>query len=211
MKNLPCFFLISFLFFGCQSTHSIKVPGENKILLKNITGEYYNIAEAYLNLKKYDKAIEYYERASGDKSLYLTCRYKLARCYALSKKYGEAEEIYRQLLLLDGENKDLKLSLAYVYGMNGKIDEALTLYGELESVFPTDSAIVENQITLLIYSKKIEQAESKIAFLKEKFPENANIKKLEENLDKKKEEIAEAEKENESEENSSPEEKEKAR
>ena len=77
------------LFFSCGTANplnGLRVPGERQILIKNISSEYFNIAEGYMDLKKYDKAAEYYKLAMGSKELKASACYKLARCYALSKK-----------------------------------------------------------------------------------------------------------------------------
>ena len=67
-----------------------------------------SIGDAYLDLKKYDKAIQYYQKAMESKSLYWTAYYKLGRSYALAKKWSEAKNVYYKLLKRDPENVDRK-------------------------------------------------------------------------------------------------------
>ncbi len=184
-----CLFLTSALFFSCQTSNALRVPGESALIVKNISSEYFSIAEAYSNLRNYEKAITYYKLAMKNKSLRLSAYYKLARAYALSKDYENAAKCYKDLLALDPENKDLKLSLAYVKAMSGKTDEAILDYQELSQKYPEDSSVLENYINILLFTEKFEEAKAQCAVLEEKFPDNANLKtlkdKIEEALSKK--------------------------
>ena len=132
MKHRQIFFnvfLISiFSFFSCQSNSGFKVPGEREIINKNIASEYFAIADGYADLKKYDKAAQYYKLAMRDKGVAKSAYYKMARCYALAKNYKQAEEAYENLLKLDPDNTDIKLSLAYIHAMNGQNEKALSEY-----------------------------------------------------------------------------------
>lgn len=202
MKN-RIFFLVLFvivLFSSCQSQNNITVPGEKQLILKNIYSEYFSIAESYMDLKKYDKAIIYYKKAMQNKSLKNAVDYKLARCYALNKNYSESQKIFEELLKKDPENKDLKLSLAYVLAMKGEVQKSLDLYLELETLFPDDSTIIENQISLYLFKEDLENSKQKVSLLKEKFTDNKNIasfeekiKQLEEKLSKSEENSSESE------------------
>lgn len=175
---LIAFSLLLALLTSCQTSNALRVPGESSIISKNISAEYFAIADAYLDLKKYDKASQYYKLAMKDKSLRLSAYYKLARSYALAKDYSSAEKCYEDLLRLDPENKDLRLSLAYVKGMGGKTDEALSLYMELSQEYPNDSSVLENYINLLLFLGMAEKAEEQYFILEEKFPDNSNLKTL---------------------------------
>lgn len=173
----------SFLFFSCQTSNALKVPGESALIVKNISSEYFSIAEAYSNLRNYDKAIVYYKLAMKNKSLRLNAYYKLARVYALSKDYENAAKCYKDLLALDPENKDLRLSLAYVKAMGGKTEEAILDYQELSQKYPEDSSVLENYINILLFNGRIEEAQSQCAILEEKFPDNANLKTLKDKIE----------------------------
>ena len=132
--------------FSCQSEYSFRVPGENEIITTNISSEYFAIADEYLNLKNYQKAIQYYKLAMKNKSLNAAAYYKLARSYALAKDYESAEKCYEKLLSVDPENKDLQISLAYIKGMSGKTEEAASLYKELIAKFRKISKNQKNNI-----------------------------------------------------------------
>lgn len=179
----PKFFLISLavssVFFGCASNQisdfGIRVPGETKIILKNLAVEYNAIGDGYMGIKNYTKAVEYYEKALRDKDLYLSVYYKLARAYALGKNYDKAVDAYEHLLSLDKENLSLNLSLAYIYAVKGDTDTALAKYKILMEENPYDEAILENYITLLLNAGRAEDAEQYFFVMKEKFPDNSQL------------------------------------
>ena len=79
MKKIIICLFISFVICSCKSTVHLPVPGEVSIKKNNIYSEYMSIGDAYLDLKKYDKAIQYYQKAMESKSLYWTAYYKLGR------------------------------------------------------------------------------------------------------------------------------------
>ena len=176
MKSRFRFFLCFFCFslFACSS-NTFHVPGESRIILKNIATEYYTIAEGYMELKKYDKAAEYYKLAMRNEDLYMTAYYKLARSYALAKDWEKANEAYTVLLKHDKDNKMLKMSLAYITAMRGDTEKALVQYHDLLSESPYDANILESYVALLIYAKKSAEAEEYFFILKEKFPDNKQI------------------------------------
>ena len=75
-KNFVFSTLISlFLLTGCVSK-PIPIPGENRIIIKNIYIEYSNIADKYFELEDYKNAVKYYELSMEDKNLYWQSYYK---------------------------------------------------------------------------------------------------------------------------------------
>ena len=166
--------LLSFSIFSCASG-GLRIPGESKIILKNVSTEYYNIAEGYLGLKNYNKAIEYYKLAMRNEDLYLSSYYKLARCYALAKDWNSASVAYKELLELDPENGMIKTSLAYITAMKGETDEAILAYKKLMEENPHDENILESYTALLIHVGRGEDAEAYYFLLKEKFPDNKQL------------------------------------
>lgn len=172
MKIKASFLFGSVLFFllsSCASS-SLRIPGETKIILKNLAAEYNNIGDGYMGIKNYTKAAEYYEMAMRDKELYLSVYYKLARAYALGKNYDKAIESYHYLLSLDEANTALKSSLAYIYAMKGDYDEAIRRYKILVEENPYEQTFVENYTKLLINIGRAEEAEPYYYLIKEKFP-----------------------------------------
>lgn len=176
-KFLKSFVIISFLapLFASCASDSLKIPGESKIILKNLATEYYTLADGYLEIKNYTKAAEFYKLAMRNEDLYLTAYYKLARSYALAKDWENAEKTYKDLLERDSENTLLKISLAYITAMKGEIDEGILMYKDLIKENPYDENLLESYVSLLINVGRGEDAEESFFVLKEKFPDNKQI------------------------------------
>lgn len=164
-----------FFSFNSCSSNGLLVPGETDIILKNLATEYYNLAEGYMEVKKYDKAAEYYLLSMRNEELYMTSYYKLARSYALAKNWEKAEECYKALLEKDPVNNQIKASLAYISAMSGNTDEAIIQYKKLIEDNPYDENLLESYVALLINVGRGEDAEKTFFVLKEKFPDNKQL------------------------------------
>ena len=167
--------LYSLIVLSSCASSSLRVPGESRIILKNLANEYYTLADGFLEIKNYTKAAEYYKLAMRNEDLYLAASYKLARCYALAKDWEKATEAYSFLLNLDKDNVQLKTSLAYITVMSGKIDDGILQYQELLTQNPYNENLLESYVELLINVGRGEDAEESFFTLKEKFPDNKQI------------------------------------
>jgi len=165
---------------SCTSTSQFDfaIPGETNVLRKNIATEYYQIAEAYTELKKYDKAATYYKLSMRDPNLRKAAYYKLGRVYVFAEKWEDAEKVFIQLLKIDSENQNFKTSLAYIYGKNGKPEKASELYFKLLETNPDNSEILVNYILLLVAQEKLDDAQAKLLVLKQKFPDSEFIEEI---------------------------------
>nr|MDE5899348.1 tetratricopeptide repeat protein [Treponemataceae bacterium] len=168
---------------SCRTNAHIPVPGERSTIQKSIYTEYLAIADAYNDLEKYDKAIEYYKYASKNRSLYWNARYKMARAYALSKDWTSARKIYMELLKRDPENLNIKLSLAYITAMEGNVDSAAEIYRLLRQDNPEQADILVNYINVVIAQEKYDDAAALVKELKEQFSDNTNIASFEKKLE----------------------------
>ena len=165
--------------FSCTSYGAVKVvANEEKIILKNLATEYANIADSYFDLKKYDKAITYYDKALDIQKKDVSIMYKLARTYALSSKWYEAIDLFQSLLKLDPNNNLFNTSLAYVYAMSGNLDAAMNIYEELYSNNNYNIELLNNYTRLLIDINDIEKAEMLLTKMTEIDPEHDSTKKL---------------------------------
>jgi tetratricopeptide (TPR) repeat protein len=174
----PFFAFVAFAvicFMGCKTS---LVPGENNRVLQNLASEYYAIGQGYADLKKYDKAIEYYKLAQRNAEFQKPADYQLARMYALSSKWPEAEKAFGNLLLLDPDNTDLSASLAYISAQSGKLGEAESLYHTLVEKNPSNEQLLENYIRVLKAQDKNEEAESQLAVFTEQFPDSKSLDSL---------------------------------
>ena len=92
MKYLYFFlFICVFSFSACQTMPSVPIPGETETKTNNIYIEYMNIADSYMDLNKYDKAVEFYTYALKNKNIFWTCYYKLGRAYVFAQKYSQLQ------------------------------------------------------------------------------------------------------------------------
>lgn len=176
-----CFSLALFLvfsFFSCRSAMNYAVPGVQKITLKDLHTEYMLIGDEYAALEKYDKAIEYYTKALGNKEIYWTAYYKLGRTYALAAKWEKACEVYGNLLERDEENIDLLRSMAYIKGMSGQLNEAMDIYNSLLEKNADDETTLVNAAAVMLAQKQNDTARIYIDILKERFPESKSLDRL---------------------------------
>jgi len=177
------FFRYSLYIFVCVFLSScaskpVPIPGDRTVKINNLYNEYYNIAEIYYSLEKYDKAEVYYKIAMENKNLHWACKYKIAKTYACQSKWKEAASIYQEILKRDSNNYSVKASLAYLYSMQNDNKKSLEIYEELCEIQPDNQEYLENYIAVLIYSKNLELANEKLLILKEKFPDSVNYTKL---------------------------------
>ncbi|MBO5137990.1 MAG: tetratricopeptide repeat protein [Spirochaetaceae bacterium] len=166
--------VLVFLFFSCTSS-AVSIPSENRRILENLAVEYYNIAEAYLEQKNYKKAMEFYDRAMQESSLYQQAYYKKGYAAALAKDWVVAEEIYRNLVAQDPQNVNIAISLAYVVAQSGKLQEALEMYSALNESNPYNQLLAEDCIVLYIALEQFDQAEVAIEKFKVNFPESEDV------------------------------------
>lgn len=167
---------------SCATAARVPVPGEADTVRTNIYTEYLAIADAYNDLAKYDKAVQYYQYAMKSRKLYWGAYYKLGRAYALSKNWDEAEKIYKRLLRRDPENLNIRLSLAYITAMAGDLKRAEEMYGALCEENPQNADVLVNYVNILITAGKLDEAEEKLAALKEQFADNKNIEDFEKRI-----------------------------
>lgn len=169
-STLVFFCLMIFLFASCKSTGGI-----NGGVREKLSAEYFDIAKNYEDLKKYEKAIEYYGYASLDDEYKNLCEFRMARCYALLKDWSNSAKLYKKLLILDEENISLSLSLAYVYAMDGNFDESIILYEKLLLINDKEVEVYKNYLSVLIAKNDMEKAKDVFSIMEEKFPDEGTI------------------------------------
>ncbi len=174
-----CTFLLILIFvlfsYGCAG---MRILGEERKILENLAAEYYFLGEGYLSQKNYKKAIECFEFAMRDESLYQQAYYKKGYAAAMAKEWEIAEEVYKELLLQDEKNTNISISLAYIYSQQGKFEQANTLYVTVLQDNPYNKEVKENYIDILISMNNIELASTELESYKELFPDST--KKIDE-------------------------------
>jgi tetratricopeptide (TPR) repeat protein len=193
MTTKPFFALVAFAVLCLVGCATSLVPGENGKILQNLASEYYGIGQGYAELKKYDKAIEYYKLARRNAEFRKPADYQLARMYALSSKWAEAEKAFKDLLRLDPDNTDLSASLAYISAQAGKLEEAEKAYKTLVEKNPQNDQLLENYIRTLKANDKTDEAAAQLTVFTELFPDSKSLDSLKELIEGKAKEPTETE------------------
>lgn len=151
MKNiLSSFFLIlPFLVFASGRTD-------------NLSNEYFEIANAYAELKNYSKAIEFYEKASTDEKYKNACEYNLARMFGLQNDWTKSTKLLQNLHKKEPNNKLVLSALAYSLVASGSLDEGKKLYKDIADSEPENPESTLNYIRILVLAKDYETAKAEL-------------------------------------------------
>ena len=145
-----------------------------------IAKAYFEIAQAYTDVSKYDKAAEFYLKAMKDPAHKNASEYNLARVYGLQGDWAKARPILeRQYKEAPGNLLILK-AYAYSLAATGDDERACAMYKKLadEDTENPDAAI--NYARILVLAKRYDEADALITELKERFVETAEKKQLDE-------------------------------
>ena len=147
---------------------------------KDLSGEYFYIAEAYSELKKYEKAIEFYKKALNNPEYTNAAKYNIARMHALLEQWSEAGNILKTLYEKEPRNEKILTSYAYALSANGKIEEAQIIYEALYESKKESPSVAFNYVRLLIVAKKYDEATNLLKELSDKFIEDEETKTISE-------------------------------
>ena len=178
---IPVLTLVSVFALGsCASAGGTKSLAHSSNIVEDLGREYYLLADAYAELKKYDKALELYQKASrtgvkGEREL----SFKIARTAALAKDWNTALKEYGFLLEKDTGNLLLKKSIAWIYGQKGDLKKAETEYETLYEAHSYDKDVCTNYILVLHALKKDKRARTVFLSYAELYPDASNIAELE--------------------------------
>ena len=134
---------------------------------EDLSSEYFYIAEAYSELKKYEKAIEFYKKALNNPEYTNAAKYNIARMHALLEQWSEAGNILKTLYEKEPRNEKILTSYAYALSANGK--------SKKES-----PSVAFNYVRLLIVAKKYDEATNLLKELSDKFIEDEETKTISE-------------------------------
>ena len=159
---------------------------------------YFEIAQAYTEVSKYDKAAEFYLKAAKDPAHKNAAEFNLARVYGLQGDWSKAKPILeRQYKEAPG---NVVIAKAYSYSLAATGDEARAceMYKKLYDEDSENPEAALNYARILVLSKRYDEALSFIAELKTRFTESTENKafaELEEKIKKAQEEPEKQEKE----------------
>lgn len=136
-----------------------------------LLAEYMSLADAYASVSKYDKAIEYYTKASAKKEYRNATRYSIGRMYGLSGKWAEAATTFGELREEEPDNVLISTAYAYALVASGDAEGAKPVYEELYGKAQDDPATNRNYAEILVLTKRYPEAVQMIAKIKESFPD----------------------------------------
>jgi len=150
----------------------------NSVVKQELAAEYMELADAYVAVRKYDKAAAFYERAGAHKAYYNATRYKLARMYALSGKWENAVEILEPLYTMEPENLLVANSYSYALVSLGELEKALPIYEKNYSENTDNPVQARNYAEILFLAKRWDDCTAHIARMREQFGDAEELSDL---------------------------------
>lgn len=147
---------------------------------ENLAGEYFSIAEAYAELKKYDKAIEFYGKAAKDSQYTNSANYNIARMHGINNRWSEASSILETLYMKAPDNEKISSAYAYALASSDNFEKAVIVYENIYSANKDSPQHSFNYVRILIAAKKYKEAESLLEDLKNIFVEDSEKKIIDE-------------------------------
>lgn len=160
-----CAFVCSLLVICSVSCTSVAdAPGSE------VYSEYYQIAESWAELGKYDKAIPYYKKAGQAENFRNAAHWGLARVYALSGKWADSQVLLEEMHVAEPENIRIAAALAYVLAKNKKSDQAAALYKAIFEKNPDNLDVGLNYGEILFAAGQFSETVALMDSLKSAFP-----------------------------------------
>ena len=103
---------------------------------RDLALEYYAIGNAWLDMGRYEKALDAYRSALRLDPAFVKADYNLALTYARMRSTADAESILNRLLAEDPRNVTLLSTLAWAYHLGGRDGEALATYDRVLAAAP---------------------------------------------------------------------------
>jgi tetratricopeptide (TPR) repeat protein len=139
MKPLAWLLLLPLLLLACAGAP------RNAALAQ----EYYNLGNAHLELKNFDRAASMYREAIRLDPGLERAYFNLSLALTESGRAGEAVGILEALAAKDPENRDLAEALAYAYHAQGQDEKAIAQYDRILQQSPQNTAARYNLAVLL--------------------------------------------------------------
>ncbi len=185
MKNF-FIFLFAVILFSFNAIGSVAFCKGN--IDEDLSGEYFSIAEAYSEVKKYDKAIDYYLKAAKNKKYKKASQYNLAQIYALKNDWKNCIANLKPMYNEAPDNVKIATAYAYALASAGEEKKALNIYKNIYLQNEETPEYFFNYVRLLIIVKKYNDAKDLLSEAKLKFKKDEDTQVIEK-LEKKIEEI----------------------
>jgi tetratricopeptide (TPR) repeat protein len=125
---------------------------------RDLALEYYAIGNAWLDLGRYEKALDAFRSALRLDPALVKADYNLALTYARMRSTADAESILNRLLADDPRNVTLLSTLAWAYHLGGRDGEALAAYDRVLAIAPESVDAWYNSALILWKGGKKEEA-----------------------------------------------------
>ena len=125
---------------------------------RELAAEYFNLGNAFFELKNYDRAMALYQKALSYSDSLPENNYNFARVHISQERYGEAIAILEELLAGDPENLILLQTLAYAQAKSGATDDAVLTYHRILSLSDGNVITLYNLSVLYEGEEKPEEA-----------------------------------------------------
>ncbi len=159
---IALFSVILLAFASCASRRASYAERE-------LASEYLSVADAYAELGKHEKAIEFYLRARKVEEYRNATSYSLGRMYALAGKWREAADMFGALHREEPENSRVSAAYAFALASVGETELALTVYEAAYRAKSGDPATNRDYAEMLLIAGKPEEAISHIALVRDAF------------------------------------------
>lgn len=148
----------------------ISLPLFAKGQSENLSAEYFEIANAYSEVKNYEKAIFFYKKSAADKQYKNAAEYNLARVYALQNNWNDASALLERLYRLEPDNQLIVSAYAYSLVGVGKISAAKNIYDRIAQADRENPTKRLDYIKLLIFAKDYQTAQVELETALADFP-----------------------------------------
>jgi tetratricopeptide (TPR) repeat protein len=144
------FFLVVVVLFGCASNAR-----------HNLAVEYYNLGNAYYEIKDFDRAIEFFQKSIEQDPELLHAHYNLSLALIQQGRGEEANEALAEILEKDPDNTAVLQIIGYSLYVQGKGEEALEVFDRILELQNNDlNALYNRGIVLWELNKKLEAERS---------------------------------------------------
>lgn len=137
--------------------------------------DYYNLGNAYADLGRDDKALEYYGKAVNLKPDLVRASYNLARIYLKQGKIDAARKILEDLLARDPKNVMVLQTEAYALFLAGEKEKSLTTYRHALELDPLSPDLLYNLSIVEHAIGKLDDAYAHAAKAHTIAPDNTDI------------------------------------
>ncbi len=136
--------------------------------------------EMYSKIQRFDKALEYYEKAQQIKPDDAKLNMKLGNAYFDTKKYLQAAEFYTKVLKVDPKNISARTDLGLTFFLRDPSDNdrAIAEYRKSLAINPNHELTLQNLSVVLKEKEDQEELEKTLERLKKVNPQNIVLEKL---------------------------------